>query len=120
MRDVAVAVCSLLLGVLTDSKRALRGAISKLASFSGARTSLKFMVILVAVLLPCSLIFFPTGLRATSNIITVNTLSDASTSGDGLCTLREAINNANSASDTTGGDCAAGTGTDIITFSVSG
>jgi CSLREA domain-containing protein len=52
--------------------------------------------------------------------ITVNTLADESTAGDGLCLLREAINNANSASDTTGGDCVAGTGTDTINFSVSG
>ncbi len=36
------------------------------------------------------------------------------------CSLGEAINNANSASDTTGGACSAGTGTDTINFSVSG
>jgi CSLREA domain-containing protein len=52
--------------------------------------------------------------------ITVNTLADDSTASDGLCSLRKAINNANSASDTTGGDYAAGTGTDTINFSVSG
>jgi len=53
--------------------------------------------------------------------ITVNTLSDTSTSGNGLCSLRKAINNANSpTTDTTGGDCAVGTGNDIIGFSVSG
>src|SRR5208282_3797876 len=50
----------------------------------------------------------------------VNTLSDSSHSGDGLCSLREAISNANSESDTSGGDCASGTGTDLIVFSVSG
>jgi CSLREA domain-containing protein len=55
------------------------------------------------------------------NIITVNTISDSSGSGDGLCSLREAINNANSpGTDTTGSDCAMGTGTDTINFSVSG
>ncbi|MGA7620068.1 SBBP repeat-containing protein, partial [Candidatus Binatus sp.] len=55
------------------------------------------------------------------NAITVNNTTDpASTSGNGFCTLREAINNANAASDTSGGDCAAGTGNDIIFFSVSG
>ena len=55
-----------------------------------------------------------------ANTITVNTLSDSSTSGDGLCSLREAITNANSASDTTMGDCVAGTGNDTIVFSLSG
>jgi CSLREA domain-containing protein len=64
------------------------------------------------------LAFVPVAARAAT--ITVNTLSDSSTSGDGLCSLREAINNANSASDTTGSDCTAGTGTDTINFSVSG
>jgi CSLREA domain-containing protein len=38
--------------------------------------------------------------------------------GDG-CTLREAIYNANTTSDTTGGDCATGTGDDTITFDFS-
>jgi CSLREA domain-containing protein len=52
--------------------------------------------------------------------ITVNTLADESTPSDGLCSLRETINNANSASDTTGGDCSAGTGTDTINFTGSG
>ena len=52
--------------------------------------------------------------------IAVNSLADNTTTGDGNCTLREAINNANSDSDTSGGDCAAGTGDDTITFSVSG
>jgi hypothetical protein len=55
------------------------------------------------------------------NTITVNNTTDpASISGNGFCTLREAINNANAASDTTAGDCTAGTGNDTINFSVSG
>ncbi len=48
---------------------------------------------------------------------------DDSGSDDGLCSLRKAINNANSPGvDTTGGDCvtAPATGTDDITFSVTG
>src|SRR5260370_36675598 len=94
---------------------------SKLTGLSPARTSLKFIVVMLAVLLPCSLVFFAPNLRATSNIITVNNTTDpASTSGNGFCTLREAIDNANAASDTWGGDCTAGTGTDTINFSVSG
>jgi LPXTG-site transpeptidase (sortase) family protein len=48
--------------------------------------------------------------------IVVNTNADNTTAGDGFCTLREAINNANSNSDTTSGDCAAGSGADTITF----
>ena len=52
--------------------------------------------------------------------LTINTTDDNITSGDGFCTLREAITNANSDSDTTSGDCAAGTGNDSITFSLSG
>jgi CSLREA domain-containing protein len=54
------------------------------------------------------------------NTITVNTLNDNTTEGNGLCTLREAINNANSESDTTEGNCVAGTGDDTIVFSLSG
>src|SRR5260370_5589839 len=54
------------------------------------------------------------------NTITVNTLTDPGTTGDGLCGLREAIANANAKADTSTGDCAAGTGNDTIVFSVSG
>jgi len=52
--------------------------------------------------------------------ITVNSTEDTAVAGDGHCTLREAINNANADGDTTGGDCLAGSGADIIDFSVSG
>lgn len=90
-----------------------------MARTSSGRTSVTFLGALLAVLLLCSVLLFETNLEA-SNTITVNTLSDASTSGDGLCSLREAINNANSLSETTGGDCAAGTGTDTIVFNLSG
>lgn len=48
--------------------------------------------------------------------ITVNSTADNLNAGDGNCTLREAIMNANSDSDTTLGDCAAGVGADIITL----
>ena len=52
--------------------------------------------------------------------ITVDSGDDNATGGDGACTLREAINNANGDSDTTSGDCAAGeTGTDTIEVSSS-
>jgi len=48
--------------------------------------------------------------------IVVNSNADDTVANDGACTLREAINNANSDSDITGGDCAAGAGADSITF----
>ena len=48
--------------------------------------------------------------------IVVDTAADDAIAGDTYCTLREAINNANSDSDTTGGDCAAGSGVDTISF----
>jgi CSLREA domain-containing protein len=48
--------------------------------------------------------------------ITVTTDADNTIGGDGFCTLREAITNANNDSDTFGGDCAAGSGADTITF----
>lgn len=95
-------------------------AISRLAGLSSARTSLKFVVVVLAVLLPGSLIFFAT-IAGSQNAITVNNGTDpSSTSGNGFCTLREAINNADSpGTDTTGGDCVVGTGTDVISFSAS-
>jgi CSLREA domain-containing protein len=57
-------------------------------------------------------------LAASAATITVNSTADTTTSGNGNCTLREAIANVNAAADTTGGDCAAGTGAgDTIKFS---
>ena len=59
--------------------------------------------------------------RATSSTITVDSIADT-TLDDGTCTLREAITNANGDSQlyATAGECSAGSGTDAITFSVSG
>ena len=52
--------------------------------------------------------------------IAVNSGDDNTSAGDGACTLREAINNASSDSDTSGGDCAAGeAGSDTIEVSAS-
>jgi CSLREA domain-containing protein len=56
---------------------------------------------------------FPTSARADS-IITVNSTAD-NTTPDGLCTLREAITNANNNA-ATFGDCIAGSGNDRILF----
>ncbi len=52
--------------------------------------------------------------------IIVNDPADNAVAGDGSCTLREAIHNANNDTDTTEEDCVAGDGEDTITFSVSG
>ncbi len=60
------------------------------------------------------------GAKESGNFLTVNTLEDDATAGDGLCSLRKAINNVNTKGDTTGGDCAAGSGSDTILFSISG
>jgi len=46
----------------------------------------------------------------------VNTTSDNTTGGDGDCTLREAIHNANIDGDGSSGDCTAGGGDDTITL----
>jgi CSLREA domain-containing protein len=54
------------------------------------------------------------GLSLSAGAIDVNTTADNLTAGDGHCTLREAVMNANANSDTTGGDCAAGAGADTI------
>ncbi len=53
-----------------------------------------------------------------ANTITVNSNEDTTVMGDGKCTLREALNNANTDSEMTGGDCAFGMGNDLIKFSV--
>ncbi|MCP3956603.1 MAG: CSLREA domain-containing protein, partial [bacterium] len=49
-------------------------------------------------------------------VIPVTSTADPATDTDSLCTLREAITNANTDTDTTGGDCPAGTGPDIISI----
>ncbi len=90
----------------------------------GASTAQAWPSILIALLILLVAVggvtIQPGPLLAGENTITVNTLSDSSPSGDGLCSLREAISNANSKSDTSGGDCFGGTGTDLIVFTVSG
>jgi CSLREA domain-containing protein len=105
--------------------RRLEQALSRtLASCLGASRAIArpgLLVALLVVLAPVCLVLSQSKLHAGGNTITVNNLTDpVDTSGNGFCTLREAINNANAASDTSGGDCAAGTGTDTINFSVSG
>ncbi len=81
-----------------------------------------FLVAILPVVVPLYILSLHPASRADVNAITVNNATDpANTSGNGYCTLREAIDNANSPGvDTTGGDCAVGTGNDTINFSVSG
>lgn len=69
--------------------------------------------LLLAVVLIFGLTAFPAPARADSTL-TVNTNAD-DTTDDGLCTLREAITNANNDA-ATHDDCAAGTGNDTIVF----
>lgn len=53
--------------------------------------------------------------------ITVNSLADNTTAGDSLCTLREALNNANNDSDSTSGDCVSGSdAADVINITPTG
>ncbi|PID86744.1 MAG: hypothetical protein CSB13_02705 [Chloroflexi bacterium] len=71
-----------------------------------------FVVLLIA-------LFFslPMMVHAQGAVIAVDSGNDILTAGDGQCTLREAITNANTGTDTTSGDCASGTvGLDTITL----
>ncbi|MFZ0889493.1 MAG: PQQ-binding-like beta-propeller repeat protein [Candidatus Binataceae bacterium] len=91
-------------------------SLSTFAKRYGRSTALAAILVLFSLTLPVPML----AATAKAATITVNTLKDETTSGDGLCSLREAINNANAKADTTGGTCAAGTGTDTIKFGVSG
>lgn len=51
-----------------------------------------------------------------ASLIEVNSTADTTVASDGNCTLREAILNANNDTDSTGGDCVAGSGADTINF----
>jgi CSLREA domain-containing protein len=62
----------------------------------------------------------PPSSAAAANSVTVTTLLDTNTPGDGKCSLREAVNNVNAQSETTKGDCATGVSTNNIDFTVSG
>ena len=91
----------------------LTSAIAMLKGFSSAVTRPIFLLAMVAILVPVSIALLVSRLRAT-NTITVTTTSDTPTTGQ--CSLREAIANANAEMDTSGGDCPAGTGDDLINF----
>lgn len=80
----------------------------------------RYRSIFICFFIAASMFFISVSDRAFAADIEVNSTDDTAAAGDGDCTLREAINNAESNSDTTGGDCDPGSGPDTITFSVSG
>lgn len=63
-------------------------------------------VFFILALILAALVFQTAAPAHADTAITLNTDDDTAISGDGYCTLREAINNANAGADTTGGDCA--------------
>ena len=63
---------------------------------------------------------FSAAIEVVPAVIVVNTTADNTTAADGFCTLREAIGNANTDTDTTGADCASGGGADLIEFNIPG
>jgi len=106
------------IGLLLGRKRVLSNAMT-----ARAISQLRLLVtLLVALVVPVSIMLRQPPLHAADDTITVNNLTDpAKTSGNGFCTLREAIDNANApGTDTTGGDCAIGGAITAILFSVSG
>jgi len=54
------------------------------------------------------------GVQSVTPAVIIVDGSDSTVVADGVCSLREALNNANSDADTTGGDCAPGSGADTI------
>jgi len=74
-----------------------------------------FFILLTAISL-----YLTTISAASAATITVNTLTDENNTNATACSLREAINNANSDSTINGLGCAAGSGTDSIVISVNG
>ena len=77
------------------------------------RNSVVILLILLVVLLAGS------NPAADAATITVNSLADTVVPGDGNCTLRKAIANANNNA-ATYSDCAAGSGTDVINITATG
>ena len=57
-------------------------------------------------------------MAASAAVITVNTDFFEGTAGDTLCSLSEAVSNANQNNDGSSSDCTPGAGSDIITFGV--
>jgi hypothetical protein len=79
------------------------GVLLALAAARGRRRSLLLGAAAVAL-----------AVRASAATLSVDSASDDLVAGDGACTLREAVLNANADSDSTSGDCPAGSGADEI------
>ncbi len=99
------------------SRKVCASARAWLGGTSRALVRPTLLIGMLGLLVPVLMVLLVSRLRATTSIL-VNTTSD--TPAMDFCTLREAIANANAGSDISGGHCAAGTGNDLITFSVSG
>ena len=81
----------------------------------------KFLHISMAVLLVFAFAFGAAGVQvARAAGLVVNHLGDGAPANDGLCTLREAILNADNDNQSASIDCVAGSGADTIIFSLSG
>src|SRR5262245_34896773 len=96
-------------------------SVCELGPISNFRPGFKYSLVVFLIMGSVALAFgLLSQTPAYAATITVSSTADDATAGNGQCTLREAINNANAAGDTTGGDCVAGTtGTNTINFSVS-
>ena len=98
--------------------RLANAAVSSIKGFSSARTSVKFLIGIIAVIAPICLFVLVSNLRATPpTVITVDVNTDGSSTG--VCTLRAAIDSANSHTAADGSNCTPGTGNDVIQFSIS-
>ena len=93
-------------------------AVSTIKGFSSARTSIKFLIGIIALILPIAVVLLVSNLKASPTVITVDSISDGSSAG--ICTLRAAIDSANNHTPDGGTTCVAGTGDDLIDFNLSG
>jgi hypothetical protein len=94
-----------------------RFASSWIRGFSPARTSMKFLLSIVTLLLPVTIFVMVPKLRAT-NTISVTAISDKPMENG--FTLREASTSAITGTDGSGGYCAAGSSTDLVNFAPAG
>lgn len=103
------------------NRRSIRpgGATVDAAAPTRTASTSRMVPILATIGIVVGMLVFVAAPAAASSLV-VDSLGDAATAADGSCTLREAIGNANADTDVTSGDCPAGSGTDTITFSVSG
>jgi len=85
------------------------------------RQTLPGLALIIVVGIMCTIIGYLSGgsrmiWAAPAATIMVNSTADSAIAGDGNCTLREAVTNANNNNDSSSGDCATGSGVDTIEF----